>query len=131
MAMDQEENRVGLTTPSAALAASLRKLEEARKTPAQREPLDRPALAVVPYKAKPAKQTISREQMVRHLLSLDVIFPSQHLSPDQMTLRFQIFFDDLRGLSESELGMACERYRRDPENKFFPTPGALLALSKF
>jgi len=28
------------------------------------------------------------------------------------------------------MARACERYRRDPKNLFFPTPGQLLKLAK-
>jgi hypothetical protein len=130
--MDEDENapRVGLTTPSAALAISLKRLEELRKNPPQLPEPER-KLSLVPYTAPPPKKTITREQMVKHLLTLDVIFPSQHLSADQMTLRFHTFYADLKGLSDDELAYACERYRKDPGNKFFPTPGMLLALAKF
>ena len=134
MAQDetQDENapRAGLTTLSSALANSLKRVEKLRETLPPEVRAGSP-LSVVPYKAPPPKVTITREQMVRQLLALDVIFPSQMLSPEQMTMRFHIFYEDLRRLSEDELIMACERYRRDPASKFFPHPGALLALTRY
>lgn len=76
-----------------------------------------------------SRVTVTRKELARHLLSLDVIFPSQRLTEDQMTLRYQIFYDDLRHLTEPELATACSRYRRDPVNNFGPTPGKLLKLT--
>lgn len=38
--------------------------------------------------------------------------------------------EDLAHLSDAQLAYGCARYRRDPENRFFPSPGQLLAACK-
>jgi hypothetical protein len=83
-------------------------------------------------KAQPAqKKTVTRKELGMHLAALGVIYPPRaSMSKAELTLRYRIFFDDLAGLSESEMARACERYRRDPKNLFFPTPGQLLKLAK-
>jgi len=47
-----------------------------------------------------------------------------------MRSRFLDFCFDLEGVTEAGLEAACIAYRREPKNKFFPTPGALLELCK-
>ena len=61
---------------------------------------------------------------------LTEVVPFGEMTEDELTLRYQIFFDDLKSLSEHELARACVRYRTDPKNLFFPTPGQLLKLAK-
>jgi len=51
-------------------------------------------------------------------------------SPSQVKLLLQDFLHDLQRYSPSDIEYACEAYRRDPANKFFPTPGALLGILK-
>lgn len=115
----------------AGLAATLERLAELRKNPPALPEPER-KLSLVPYKAPPPKITITRQDLARHLTGLGVIFPARNsMGEAELTLRLQIFWEDLKGLSETELAYACERYRKNPENHFFPTPGQLLALAKF
>jgi len=51
-------------------------------------------------------------------------------SPSQVKLLLQDFLHDLEHYSPRDIEYACESYRRDPANKFFPTPGALLGILK-
>jgi hypothetical protein len=46
------------------------------------------------------------------------------LSPTQ----FAMYAEDLSGLTPAELVHACREYRRNPQNKFFPLPSALVAI---
>jgi hypothetical protein len=68
-------------------------------------------------------------EISRHFLALAVVYPSQALSEEQMTLKFRIFCEDLSGIPERVLAKACANYRRaiNPPNTFFPSPGQLLA----
>ena len=50
----------------------------------------------------------------------------QTLSPQQVASRCADFCEDLKGKTLDEIRRGCMRYRRNPENKFFPTPGQLL-----
>lgn len=127
-----DEARQGSTTLSRALAGSLARMKEIRDKipPAIRNAPEAPA-NIAPYRRPPPSRPITREDLVRQLLKLDAIFPGSTTTPDQMTLRYQVFYDDLRHLTERELAVACERYRKNPENRFFPTLGQLLALTKW
>ena len=128
---ETDEPRLGPTTLRGGLRASLEKMEALRMSlPAdQRNPL--PVGSVVKFQGQVAdpRPTITKRQLVEALLSLDVIYPSQNLNEAQMTLRYQVFFDVLRGLSPSELSMAVSRYMKT-EATFAPTPGQLLKLSR-
>lgn len=77
---------------------------------------------------EPEKATI--EQIMGHLYSLALFYPQQELSKKDANLKFQVFCGDMRHVPEPILGEACRRYRTDAKNRFFPTPGQLLALCK-
>lgn len=51
-------------------------------------------------------------------------------TPEQAKLMFQDFASDMAGTTAAELVEACNEWRRDPENRFFPRPGELLELVK-
>lgn len=127
---DPEEilRRHGRTTLSEGLLTHLRALNESRirrpeagrGTPAVRNPQDVGA-------AKPKRVTATAEQIMQQLLGLEVLFPSQQLDRQQQNLKYRIFYEDLRHLTAEEMAEACRRYRQNPNNKFFPTPGQILA----
>jgi hypothetical protein len=48
------------------------------------------------------------------------------LSPAQ----FAMYAEDLAELTPQQLVSACREYRKNPQNKFFPLPSALIALVK-
>lgn len=50
--------------------------------------------------------------------------------PGQVRLLLADYLDDLHGYSVEAINAACTQYRRNPENKFFPRSGDLLALLK-
>ena len=50
--------------------------------------------------------------------------------PEQVKLVLQDFLYDLRAYEVRDIAHACDRYRQGPENRFFPTPGQLLAILK-
>ena len=45
-------------------------------------------------------------------------------------MQFAMYAEDLSCLSPDELVKACKEYRRNPANKFFPLPSALIAIVK-
>lgn len=49
-------------------------------------------------------------------------------TPDQAKLMYGDFITDLDGVTAQELADACQEWRLDPLNKFFPTPGMLREL---
>lgn len=49
-------------------------------------------------------------------------------TPIQAQYLMEDYLEDLRGYSSNQVESACRNYRRDPENKFFPTPGQLIDL---
>ena len=67
-------------------------------------------------------------EMAAHLAKLALHFWTPNMSPEQASQKFQDFFADLEGISEPTLARACQQYRTDPSNSYFPTPGKLLAL---
>lgn len=68
------------------------------------------------------------KRLIAHLRALAVTHPMQELSEAEASLKFRIFCEDLRNVPEAVIEAACRSYRRDPKNRFFPTPGQLLAL---
>lgn len=111
------------------LSTHLQRLNElrARMTPEERNnPL--PTLHVV--SKPPPEPPATAAEIIKHLAYLDVIFPSQALTTEERSLRYRIFCADLGHLPEWKIRNACERYRKSSENRFYPTPGQLLALCK-
>lgn len=49
------------------------------------------------------------------------------MPPSLMESVLDNFCEDLAGYPETVIADACQDYRRNPDNKFFPTPGQLLA----
>ena len=91
----------------------------------------KPHLSLVKLGTPRPKDTITREHLTAHILAMGVIYPARNaMTEEELILRYQIFYDDLRSLSEGELASACERYRKNPDNRFFPTPGQLLRLAR-
>lgn len=52
------------------------------------------------------------------------------MTPGKWKVLFATYYDDLKLLSFEELQYGCIRYRKDADNKFFPTPGQLLEACK-
>lgn len=63
------------------------------------------------------------------LTRLAVHFPTS-LSPQEQALRLSEFCNDLKGKTLEEIRYGCRRYRQNPDNRFFPTPGQLLEACK-
>lgn len=82
---------------------------------------------------KPAERIApaTPEQIIAELVMLDVIYPFPTLSVEERSLRYRIFCEDLAPFPIERIRKACEDYRRDSHNKFFPTPGQLLGGIKW
>lgn len=58
-----------------------------------------------------------------------MIYPNS-LTAEGNASRLADFCNDLRGKSIEEIRYGCRRYRMNPENRFFPTPGQLIEACK-
>lgn len=65
-----------------------------------------------------------------HLTKLAMHYWRPDFTPGQMRHLMADYLEDLRGHSPAEIADACARYRRNPENKFYPRSGQLLELMK-
>lgn len=52
------------------------------------------------------------------------------MSDTERRVWLETYCDDLGAYTAAEIGNACKRYRTSGENRYFPTPGALLDLMK-
>jgi hypothetical protein len=52
------------------------------------------------------------------------------MTDDDRRVWLMTWCEDLAYKTDAELAYGCARYRRDKENKFFPTPGQLLEACK-
>ena len=77
-------------------------------------------------KGKPA----TPEQIVAHLIDLEIVFPCRDLSPAHLARKFELYLADLGHLTDEQIRTACERYRRAPDSTYFPAPGKLLDLCR-
>jgi hypothetical protein len=73
----------------------------------------------------------SRNEQIAAILSkLALHYWRPDFTPTQSKLVLSDFLSDLAPFTPQEISAACDTYRRNGENKFFPTPGALLAILK-
>lgn len=82
--------------------------------------------ATTALKSSPAEQ-------VRKVVALTKL-RSHFYQPGQTEAQIRGVIDDMLGdldhLTAYQVEDACTRYRRDPLNKFFPTPGQLMAVKE-
>ena len=64
------------------------------------------------------------------LLRLQGHYWRPDFSPAQARALYEDFMDDLGHIPPDILDEACTTYRRDPEARFFPRPGQLLAIAE-
>lgn len=76
----------------------------------------------------PPKATV--REFAGHLGKLALHFWRPDFTPDQAKLMYRDFVHDLDGVTAQELAGACEAWRTDSRNSFYPTPGKLLDLVK-
>lgn len=118
----------------ALLSTHLQRLGDLRATmPPEERQRELPVLYVVP-KTEPAapreplppRILCTPEQIIRELVILDIVFPSQQMTPEERSFRYQIYCRDLADLTEQELVELCQAYRKNTSARFFPTPGQIL-----
>lgn len=72
------------------------------------------------------------DTILKHLLAMEVIYPSQQLTRDQKNLKYQIYYDALNDIPADLLERAFDAYVRRPRTdgkpKFFPDPSELRAI---
>lgn len=59
---------------------------------------------------------------------LALVYWRPEFTPKQAAQLYEQYLDDLREFAFADVRDAIERYRRNVENKFFPTPGQLRGL---
>lgn len=68
--------------------------------------------------------------IVIELERLAIHYPRPDMDTRKWAVLFETFNADLQGRSLEEIRLGCQRYRQNHENRFFPTPGQLLAACK-
>lgn len=137
-------NQTALTSPSKPLQTHLLRLSDAATdsrypkkltramviATAESETQIRTALTYYRQSVAPA----SEEHILKHLLAMEVIYPSQQLSRDQKNLKYQIYYDALKDIPAAALDRAFQTYIRCPhpqgKTKFFPEPSEIRALAE-
>jgi hypothetical protein len=72
--------------------------------------------------------TAAMQDFIICLGALSLHFWRPDFTPEQAKLIFGDFSRDLAGVTSDELTDACAEWRKNPKNRFFPTPGQLLEL---
>ena len=68
------------------------------------------------------------EMIVTVLTRLDAVMPSRSLDVEMQTQRFLMYAEDLADVPLDSLLAASKKWRTNAANKWFPTPGELLAM---
>lgn len=68
------------------------------------------------------------EMIVTVLTRLDAVMPSRNLDVEMQTQRFLMYAEDLADVPLDSLLVASKKWRTNAANKWFPTPGELLAM---
>lgn len=68
------------------------------------------------------------EAILLLLAKLAVVYWRPDFTAGQAKQLYTQFLDDLREFAFADIAEAIEKYRRDPENKFYPLPGQLRGL---
>ncbi len=70
----------------------------------------------------------TRSQIMARITALEMHYPKSPMTDGERRMWFQTFCEDFQHKTDAELAYACQRYRQDAGNKFFPSPGQLLTL---
>lgn len=100
------------------------------KTPENRQDSTPPS-QVAPYSSRTAR--IHNRDFLMEMERLSISHPRMGAAQmDQKAWRvlFQVLWEDLQHLDLTQLRAGIGRYRRNPENRFFPTSGQLLEACK-
>jgi hypothetical protein len=72
----------------------------------------------------------AREEIMTCLGKLILHCPQANMGENQLRLLFEDYLDDLSPYPANAIAEACKEYRLNPENRFFPSSGWLLAKAK-
>lgn len=78
--------------------------------------------------SKSAKMT--DRDFLTEMERLAVAYPRTDMDPRKWRILWQTYWDDLSHLTLAQLRDGCARYRRNSENRFFPSPGQLLEAAR-
>src|ERR1051326_3074154 len=70
----------------------------------------------------------TKAQIIARITALEMYYPKSPMTDGERKVWFAQWCDDLKHKTDSEIAYACTRYRQNSENRFFPTPGQLIAL---
>ncbi len=71
----------------------------------------------------------AKEKAILVLLAkLALVYWRPDFTPSQAKQLYDQYLDDLQEYPFADISEACQKYRRDGENKFFPTPGQLRSI---
>src|ERR1051326_6571435 len=70
----------------------------------------------------------TKAQIIARVTALEMYYPKSPMTDGERKVWFAQWCDDLKHKTDSEIAYACTRYRQNSENRFFPTPGQLIAL---
>lgn len=85
-------------------------------------------------KEQPSSLQVWKEATARDIVveleRLAILFPRTDMDARKWQALFETFFEDMRGMSIEQIRDGCRRYRKNPANRFFPSPGQLLEACK-
>ena len=77
-----------------------------------------------------SNRTVSEREMVIELERLAISYPRTDMDQHKWAALFATFYEDCRHLTLNQIQDGCRRYRQEPSNRFFPTPGQFLAACR-
>jgi hypothetical protein len=83
-----------------------------------------------PLSSSLSRKLVTPRELVSELERLSIHFPRTDMDERKWRELFRTFVEDFQHLSLAEVTFGCRRYRQNPANKFFPTPGQLLEACK-
>lgn len=89
---------------------------------------DAQALSALAHEYRARAVAATPEQIVTILTRLDAVMPSRNLDEEMQTQRFLMYAEDLADVPLDSLLSASKKWRTNAVNKWFPTPGELLAM---
>jgi hypothetical protein len=81
-----------------------------------------------PKTTKYGTPTVTREELATILARLAVHFAPRGLSTRQIEAMLEDWMTDAGHFPASTIDAACSKWRTDPDSKWFPTPGQLIAI---
>ncbi len=73
---------------------------------------------------------VTLDEMATMMAKNSLMFWRPDFSPNQAKSICGMYFEDLQQFAAAVVDEAFKRHRRDPESRFFPTSGQLLAICR-